>query len=96
MNIAQKIFVSLDYASTADHCNSVRRRRTRCESSRFHASRSNPLGPGDSGQQSTSVLFGDPSKPGLYGVMTKWLAGNHFSRPHVHPNDRYITVLSGT
>jgi hypothetical protein len=43
-----------------------------------------------------AVLFGDPSKPGLYGVMTKWLAGNHFSRPHFHPNDRYITVLSGT
>ena len=54
------------------------------------------LGPGDSGQQSTSVLFGDPSKPELYGVMTKWLAGNHFSRPHFHTNDRYITVLSGT
>jgi hypothetical protein len=43
-----------------------------------------------------AVLFGDPTKPGLYGVMTKWLAGNHFSRPHFHPNDRFITVLSGT
>ncbi|HUL86780.1 MAG TPA: cupin domain-containing protein [Pseudolabrys sp.] len=43
-----------------------------------------------------AVLFGDPSKPGLYGVMVKWLAGNHFSRPHFHPNDRFITVLSGT
>ena len=43
-----------------------------------------------------AVLFGDPTKPGLYGVMTKWLAGNHFSRPHFHPNDGFITVLSGT
>jgi hypothetical protein len=43
-----------------------------------------------------AVLFGDPTKPGLYGVMTKWLTGNHFSRPHFHPNDRFITVLSGT
>ncbi|MGB6860110.1 MAG: hypothetical protein WBE32_04205, partial [Pseudolabrys sp.] len=42
-----------------------------------------------------AVLFGDPTKPGPYGVMVKWLAGNHFSRPHVHPNDRFITVLSG-
>ncbi len=41
------------------------------------------------------VLFGDPNKPGLYGVLTKWHAG-HMSRPHFHPNDRYITVLSGT
>jgi hypothetical protein len=43
-----------------------------------------------------AVLFGDPSKPGLYGVLTKWTAGNHFSRPHFHPNDRFITVISGT
>jgi hypothetical protein len=43
-----------------------------------------------------AVLFGDPTKSGLYGVLVKWLAGNHFSRPHFHPNDRFITVLSGT
>jgi hypothetical protein len=43
-----------------------------------------------------AVLVGDPGKPGFYAVMTKWLKGNHFSRPHFHPNDRYITVLQGT
>ena len=43
-----------------------------------------------------AVIAGDPSKPGLYVVLTKWLAGNHFSRPHFHPNDRYIVVLQGT
>jgi quercetin dioxygenase-like cupin family protein len=43
-----------------------------------------------------AVLVGDPSKPGLYVVMNKWLKGNHFSRPHFHPNDRFITVLGGT
>ncbi|MGB7717446.1 MAG: hypothetical protein WBL81_21140, partial [Pseudolabrys sp.] len=42
-------------------------------------------GPG--GNQQT-ILFGHPTNPGLYGV-TKWLAGNHFSRPHFHPNDRF-------
>ena len=42
-----------------------------------------------------AVLFGDPSKPGLYIVLTKWTP-HHNSRPHSHPNDRYITVLSGT
>jgi hypothetical protein len=51
--------------------------------------------PDDRGVQ-TTVMVGDPSKPGLYAVLTKWLKGNHFSRPHFHPNDRYITVLSGT
>jgi quercetin dioxygenase-like cupin family protein len=43
-----------------------------------------------------AVLAGDPSKPGFYAVMVKWLPGNHFSRPHFHPNDRFITVLKGT
>jgi len=42
-----------------------------------------------------AVITGDPSKPGLYVVLTKWLAGNHFSRPHFHPNDRFITVIKG-
>ncbi len=43
-----------------------------------------------------AVVVGDPSKPGFYVVFTKWLKGNHFSRPHFHPNDRYIVVLQGT
>lgn len=43
----------------------------------------------------TAVLLGDPAKPGLYVVLQKWLPG-HNSRPHFHPNDRYITVISGT
>ena len=42
-----------------------------------------------------AILQGDPAKPGLYIVLTKWHAG-HMSRPHFHPNDRFITVLSGT
>src|ERR1700722_13149388 len=44
---------------------------------------------------STAVLYGDPNKPGLYIILNKWSA-HHNSRPHFHPNDRYITVLSGT
>lgn len=42
-----------------------------------------------------AVLEGDPSKPGLYIVLTKWTA-HHNSHPHFHPNDRYVMVLSGT
>jgi hypothetical protein len=41
------------------------------------------------------VLVGDPAKPGLYVVLQKELPHNN-SRPHFHPNDRYITVISGT
>ena len=48
------------------------------------------------GGNRNSVLVGDPEKPGLYIVINKWLAGNNFSRPHFHPNDRFITVLKGT
>lgn len=42
-----------------------------------------------------AVLLGDPTKPGLYIVLVKWNP-NNMSHPHFHPNDRYITVLSGT
>jgi quercetin dioxygenase-like cupin family protein len=42
-----------------------------------------------------AVLAGDPNKPGLYIVLTKWLPHKN-SRPHSHPNDRFITVLKGT
>jgi hypothetical protein len=42
-----------------------------------------------------AVLYGDPSKPGYYVILLKWLPHNN-SRPHYHPNDRFITVLSGT
>ncbi len=49
---------------------------------------------GVSGAKS-AVLVGDPSKSGLYVVLVKWLPGN-FSRPHFHPNDRFITVVKGT
>ncbi len=44
----------------------------------------------------TAVLYGDPKKAGeLYIVLTKW-PPHSMSRPHFHPNDRYITVLEGT
>ena len=47
------------------------------------------------GGNAQAILAGDPNKPGLYVVLNKWHA-HHNSRPHFHPNDRFITVLSGT
>lgn len=47
-----------------------------------------------SGSES-AVLVGDPNKPGLYVVLNKWKA-HHNSKPHSHPNDRFISVISGT
>ena len=41
------------------------------------------------------VLFGEPSKPGYYMVMNRFQPGT-FSKPHFHPNDRFITVIKGT
>jgi hypothetical protein len=43
----------------------------------------------------SAILAGDPSKPGLYVQLIKWTP-HHMSHPHFHPNDRFITVLSGT
>jgi hypothetical protein len=42
-----------------------------------------------------AVVVGDLAKPGLYVVLAIW-PPHHMSRPHFHPNDRFITVLSGT
>jgi len=42
-----------------------------------------------------AVIFGDPAKPGIYGLLIRWKAG-HFSRPHFLNTDRYAYVLSGT
>jgi quercetin dioxygenase-like cupin family protein len=50
---------------------------------------------GRPGAAETAVLMGDPNKEGLYIELVKWYPHNN-SRPHFHPNDRYITVLSGT
>src|SRR5580658_6611432 len=49
---------------------------------------------GTEGAQQTCVLFGDPEKAGLYGVIIKWWPG-HFSKPHFHDQDRYAYVISG-
>ncbi|HEX4370767.1 MAG TPA: cupin domain-containing protein [Rhizomicrobium sp.] len=42
-----------------------------------------------------AVIFGDPGKPGLYGILIRWHPGQ-FSRPHFHNTDRYAYVISGT
>jgi hypothetical protein len=49
--------------------------------------------PGSTNQ--AAILFGDPAKPGLYVQLLK-RGPNDWSRPHSHPNDRFITVLAGT
>jgi quercetin dioxygenase-like cupin family protein len=41
------------------------------------------------------VLFGDPTKPGLYVVQITFKAGTG-SRPHFHDQDRLVTVVKGT
>jgi len=42
-----------------------------------------------------SVLSGDPSKEGLYVVRLKMPAGYQI-KPHWHPTDEHVTVISGT
>jgi len=49
---------------------------------------------GDLGVKST-VLFGDPTKAGLYIVRNIFPAGI-MSTPHSHDQDRYVTVIRGT
>src|ERR1700709_2321261 len=54
-----------------------------------------PWGPVNAAGAQSAVVAGDPNKPGFYAVYNKWTKGNHFSRPHFHPNHRYIVVLQG-
>jgi hypothetical protein len=49
---------------------------------------------GEGGKRHVDLL-GDPSKPGLYVRLAKWLPGN-MSRPHHHSTIRYFYVASGT
>ncbi|WP_026608120.1 cupin domain-containing protein [Methylocapsa acidiphila] len=42
-----------------------------------------------------AVLFGDPSKPGVYVIRIKFPPGFH-SNPHFHSQDRHATVIKGT
>jgi quercetin dioxygenase-like cupin family protein len=40
-------------------------------------------------------ILGDPSKPGIYVQRVRWAPGRG-SRPHLHDQDRHVTVISGT
>jgi quercetin dioxygenase-like cupin family protein len=51
----------------------------------------NPFGVG----VEVATLHGDPSKPGIYVLRIKWPPGI-MSKPHKHPEDRHVVVLSGT
>jgi quercetin dioxygenase-like cupin family protein len=42
-----------------------------------------------------AVLYGDPSKDGLFALRLKFPAGYHIP-PHTHPKPEIVTVLSGT
>jgi hypothetical protein len=42
-----------------------------------------------------ATIVGDPSKPGLYIIRAKFSPGR-MTRPHWHPEDRHVVVLSGT
>ncbi len=43
----------------------------------------------------TTVIYGDPSEPGIYVIQITWPPGRG-SRPHFHNQARYINVLKGT
>jgi quercetin dioxygenase-like cupin family protein len=42
-----------------------------------------------------AVIFGDPSKPGVYVLRVKFPPGFH-SWPHFHSQDRHAVVIKGT
>ncbi|SRR6266849_6422175 len=51
--------------------------------------------PANASPTNQTILAGDPTKQGVYVYLNKFKPGS-FSRPHFHPNDRFITVVKGT
>ncbi|HEY3516853.1 MAG TPA: cupin domain-containing protein [Gammaproteobacteria bacterium] len=49
----------------------------------------NPSGP------DITIVAGDPAKEGFYIIRARFKPGV-MSRPHTHPTDRHVTVISGT
>jgi hypothetical protein len=45
--------------------------------------------------QLQAPLYGDPDRPGPYGILIKWPKGQ-MSHPHFHTTDRFAYVVSGT
>ena len=43
----------------------------------------------------TLNVAGDPEKPGIYVIRRRFKPGE-MSRPHVHDQDRFVTVIKGT
>ncbi len=58
---------------------------------------SGPSAPGSSNLKAVQVIvvFGDPSKAGLYTILLK-VAPNTKIPAHLHPDDRIGTIVSGT
>lgn len=58
-------------------------------------SASKTVGVSQVGGQSAKMLYGDPTKPGLYTVLLR-LEPHKRIMPLSHPDSRFVTVLSGT
>jgi hypothetical protein len=43
----------------------------------------------------TLIVEGDPEKPGIYVIRRRFKVGE-MTRPHVHNQDRFVTVIKGT
>ncbi|RMD87100.1 MAG: cupin domain-containing protein [Alphaproteobacteria bacterium] len=43
---------------------------------------------------SFALIEGDPRKAGFYIIRARFAPG-HFTRPHIHPHDRFVTVIEG-
>jgi quercetin dioxygenase-like cupin family protein len=51
----------------------------------------NPASP----ETEQAVLYGDPTKAGPYVMRIKFPA-NFINKPHTHPDNRLVTIISGT
>jgi quercetin dioxygenase-like cupin family protein len=80
--------VALLLGASAGHAQSIKP-----DAEGFIAAQPEDLQPAEGGRQ--TVIYGNPSKPGLYVVRITFPPGQG-SHPHFHDQARYITVIKGT
>ncbi|MEO7045765.1 MAG: cupin domain-containing protein [Ferruginibacter sp.] len=82
-------------SANAQQNNNGQLRMTQQEIINTKASGANAPGSSNLSAVQVIVVFGNPSKPGLYTILLK-VAANTKIPAHLHPDDRIATVVSGT
>jgi quercetin dioxygenase-like cupin family protein len=89
-----RVWATVSIAAMLSHPRTVSAQTARRDSVGFVVVKAESATFGQSGPNQ-QILFGDPSKPGLYVIRMRF-APWQTSKPHFHDQDRFVTVIKGT